>query len=127
MEDVNKIMLSIVLGAVIIGIAVFVSFGSDGGVTGGAVREVKESVVFEGKYECNSNVYNCGSFDSRADAVEVRPGRHASRRRLCACTCGQSITGRRSRRFYSDACRKRHNRGSAPLQNATQAGPARRE
>jgi hypothetical protein len=32
--------------------------------------------------------------------------------RLCACGCGQPLTGRKSKRFYSDACRvKTHRRG----------------
>lgn len=36
----------------------------------------------------------------------------------CACGCGQPVTGRRSKRFFTDACRKRHNRGSTPAQTA---------
>ena len=59
--------------------------------------------------------------------MEVRPIARLSRHRLCACGCGEPITGRRSRRFYSDACRKRHNRGSASRQNVPLAGPAGRE
>jgi len=31
--------------------------------------------------------------------------------RPCACGCGQPVTGRRSRRFYSDACRVKAHRG----------------
>ena len=46
--------------------------------------------------------------------MEVKPGRHASHRRLCACGCGRPVTGRRSKRFYSDACRVRAHRGSGP-------------
>ena len=71
MEQGNKIVLAIVVGALIIGVAIFLSFGVSNGVTGEAVREVKEIVSFEGEYECNSNVYNCGSFDSREDAQSV--------------------------------------------------------
>lgn len=59
--------------------------------------------------------------------MEVRPVAHLSRHRLCACGCGQPITGRRSKRFYSDAHRKRHHRGSTPHQNVPLAGPAGRE
>ena len=55
----------------IVGVAVFVSFGMDGDISGEVVRESKEVVVFDGEYECNSNVYNCGSFGSREEAQDV--------------------------------------------------------
>jgi len=67
MENVNKIVVAIILGALIIGIAVFVSFGM-GNISGEAVKDI---VVFEGVYECNSNVYNCGSFESQEEAQDV--------------------------------------------------------
>ena len=38
--------------------------------------------------------------------------------RLCACGCGQPVTGRRSRRFYSDACRVKAHRRGAPRVNS---------
>jgi hypothetical protein len=52
--------------------------------------------------------------------------------RPCACGCGREITGRKSRRYYSDACRKRGERAtqSAPLrargglESRTQEEPA---
>ena len=42
-------------------------------------------------------------------------------RRKCACGCGRPVTGRRSRRYCSDACRKRHDRGGSktPHRNAS--------
>ena len=70
MEQGNKIVLAIVFGALIIGGAIFVSFGL-GNITGESVKEVKEIVHFDGEYECNSNVYNCGSFDSQGDAQDL--------------------------------------------------------
>ena len=70
MENVNKIVLAIVFGALIIGVAVFVSFGL-GGISGEVVKEVKEVVPFVGVYECNSNVYNCGSFGSWEEAQDL--------------------------------------------------------
>ncbi len=50
-----------------------------------------------------------------------------SRARLCACGCGQPVTGRRSRRFYSDACRKRFSRGSATHRSGSQPAATARE
>ena len=70
MEQGDKIVLAIVVGAVIVGVSIFLSFGMGGGVTGAAVG-VKDIVHFEGEYDCDSNVYNCGSFDSRADAQDL--------------------------------------------------------
>ena len=46
--------------------------------------------------------------------------------RLCACGCGQPITGQRSKKFYSDACRKRFVRSARP-HNAPQTSPLARE
>ena len=46
--------------------------------------------------------------------MEVRPVAHLSRHRLCACGCGRPVSGRRTRKFYSDACRVRAHRGSGP-------------
>ncbi len=71
MEQGNKIVLAIIVGALIIGIAIFLSFGLGGGVTGEVVKDVKEVVAFNGDSRCGSNVYNCGSFDSRVDAQGV--------------------------------------------------------
>ena len=48
-------------------------------------------------------------------------------RRSCACGCGQPITGRKSKRFLSDACRKWANRTPTPHQNVPIAGPVGRE
>ena len=80
MEQGNKIVLAIIVGALIIGIAIFLSFGGSplnslwhqtGQGSGEVAREVKEIVAFNGDSLCGSNVYNCGSFDSRGDAQGV--------------------------------------------------------
>ncbi len=47
--------------------------------------------------------------------------------RLCLCGCGRTVTGQRSKKFYSDACRKRFDRGSAPRQDASLASSVDRE
>ena len=71
MEQGDRVVVAIVFGALIIGVAIFLSFGMNGGLTGEVVKEGKPIVHFGGEYECNSNVYNCGSFDSREDAQDV--------------------------------------------------------
>ncbi len=46
--------------------------------------------------------------------------------RKCACGCGRPLKGqRRTRRYYSDACRKKHTRGSS--QKAPQRRQGQRE
>ena len=72
MEQGNKVVLAIIVGALVIGIAIFLSFGI-GNLAGQVVRgEVGEEIVhFDGNYNCGLNVYNCGSFDSRVDAQDV--------------------------------------------------------
>ena len=50
MENVDKIVVAIVVGALIVGVAVFVSFGMDGDISGEVGRESKEVVVFDGEY-----------------------------------------------------------------------------
>ncbi len=47
--------------------------------------------------------------------------------RTCACGCGQALAGRKSRRFYSDACRKRFNRASTPRQDTPRRSRSERE
>ena len=70
-------MMAIIVGALIIGVAVFVSFGMGASASRDNRelkidnREVREVVVFEGVYECNSNVYNCGSFGSWEEAQNL--------------------------------------------------------
>ncbi len=48
------------------------------------------------------------------------------RARSCLCGCGQEVTGQRSKRFYSDGCRKRFDRSGRALE-PSQRTPAKRE
>jgi len=57
----------------------------------------------------------------------MRSERSRAHDRLCACGCGQAITGRRSRLYASDACRKRFTRGSPPHHTAPLRGRSGRE
>ncbi len=43
--------------------------------------------------------------------------RHSHKKRLCACGCGQEVTGQRSKKFVSDSHRKRFNRSGRVLES----------
>ena len=45
---------------------------------------------------------------------------------VCACGCRRAIVGRRSKRFYSDACRVRAHRGARPTAAEVAENPLQR-
>ena len=48
--------------------------------------------------------------------------------KVCACGCGRALPARRSTRcYFSDACRMRRNRASAPHQSDAVPAPVKRE